>query len=375
MEITTFELLIFLPIILVIGIITSYEDIKIGKIRNKWVLTGIIAGVVLNIGLISYYAFSEGIGINWEYIIQLSSNFFITAVFSIVLWLNHLWSAGDAKLFITYSLIVPLSVFSNDYIPYFPSMVIFINTIIPFFVYLLVRNLNIFLKKDSLLSLGKKVLEDLPRKFASAIFLSWVLLWLNERFFHMGLLNFSLFMILFMMGSNAGISFIFEKYGWKKRYLYGLYLLMIVPRFVFSSSSSYIFSLNFLISIVLSYSIIGAFAQEIGSKCYTKIVSVKDLKTGDVLCEGIFLENKEYVKKDISFKSALSSAEGIIDYSPEGLSSEEVKKIKHIYKKEKLSFEGIKVLHTMPFAQLMFLGVIISIIAKGTFMALFYLGN
>ena len=29
----------FLPMILFLGIVTSYEDIKFGKIRNKWVIS------------------------------------------------------------------------------------------------------------------------------------------------------------------------------------------------------------------------------------------------------------------------------------------------------------------------------------------------
>lgn len=32
----------FLPMVLFLGIITSYEDIHSGKIRNKWIIAGFV---------------------------------------------------------------------------------------------------------------------------------------------------------------------------------------------------------------------------------------------------------------------------------------------------------------------------------------------
>ena len=45
--------LIFLPIILFLGIVTSYEDWKEGKIRNKWLLIAFGLGIVANVVLYS----------------------------------------------------------------------------------------------------------------------------------------------------------------------------------------------------------------------------------------------------------------------------------------------------------------------------------
>ena len=47
----------FLPMILLLGIVTSYEDIKFGKIRNKWIILALAYSIAANIALFSlkYY--------------------------------------------------------------------------------------------------------------------------------------------------------------------------------------------------------------------------------------------------------------------------------------------------------------------------------
>ena len=47
--------IIFLPVILFIGCVTSYEDFKSSKIRNKWILMGLLyAFAVYSVSWILY---------------------------------------------------------------------------------------------------------------------------------------------------------------------------------------------------------------------------------------------------------------------------------------------------------------------------------
>ena len=62
-----------LPALFLVGIATSVEDIKLGKVRNKWILIGLIYGLTVVIGLALwslianpasdfYYAYIANIG-------------------------------------------------------------------------------------------------------------------------------------------------------------------------------------------------------------------------------------------------------------------------------------------------------------------------
>ncbi len=127
----------FLPIIISLAIITSYEDIKIGKIRNKWILTALIFSFFINL-----FLFLTN-NITGKEIIDLSINFGITIIFAFVLWNFKFWSAGDGKLFIAYASLIPVIFYSAPFINIFPSFNLFINTIIPFFIYLLIKKIYV----------------------------------------------------------------------------------------------------------------------------------------------------------------------------------------------------------------------------------------
>ena len=59
----------FLPAIIALGVITSYEDLKYGKIKNKYVISSLIYSLIVNIIVIIYIAFMGG-WINYLYLVE-----------------------------------------------------------------------------------------------------------------------------------------------------------------------------------------------------------------------------------------------------------------------------------------------------------------
>jgi len=67
----------FLPGILILGSITSYEDIKFGKIRNKYIIAALAYAVLVYLGFILFNLKN----LNNVYLIELGVNFlFVVAI-------------------------------------------------------------------------------------------------------------------------------------------------------------------------------------------------------------------------------------------------------------------------------------------------------
>lgn len=123
--------ILFLAGIFGLGAITSYEDVKFGKIRNKWILAALAYSVIL---FACFWIFGD---LNKEYISKAAVNSAIALLTGFGIWKIELWSAGDAKLFFVYSLLIPLGLYSIQYSTLFPSIVLLINTFIPIFIFYL----------------------------------------------------------------------------------------------------------------------------------------------------------------------------------------------------------------------------------------------
>lgn len=175
--------ILFLPVIFLLGIVTSYEDIKYGKIRNKWIFWGFLYWLVLfcafflwNFYFDSIFSyFSDNIKLTsliqfeHDYLIAVVVNGFVALFFVFVLWEFGIIAAGDAKLFWLYSLLVPFTYYWKTYLYFFPSLILFFNTFVVIVVYLFVVSVLSYLQdnkgryKESILN----KLTDIKRKFKS----------------------------------------------------------------------------------------------------------------------------------------------------------------------------------------------------------------
>ncbi|MDP1852648.1 MAG: prepilin peptidase [Candidatus Omnitrophota bacterium] len=167
--------IIFLPIIFFIGLVTSYEDLRYSKIRNKWILIGLIYACVLYLSSwIIYYLSLSGITNN--VLAEISSglvhnfdkwcvNLITSIIVAYSLWYFKMWGAGDAKLFICYSALIPMGQYSRVYFNYyFASFSLLLSIFIPATAYLFLRSCAYFIKKFNFGKLKKQTAELIKEK-------------------------------------------------------------------------------------------------------------------------------------------------------------------------------------------------------------------
>jgi len=197
--------LFFLPAILIFGIITSYEDIKYGKIRNKYILFAFFYSILAYfIVLISYKALN--IPLNYSYFADLIINLLFAVVAGFLFWNFKLWSAADGKLFIAYAVLIPLTFYSNFYTNYFPSLALLINSFIPYILF----SFFLFLVKSRVIwkELRKTKKVEFLMLFLSFFWIKWALSFVMGFF----KVNFDLFVyLLIIMALSRGINFLFNK--------------------------------------------------------------------------------------------------------------------------------------------------------------------
>lgn len=144
---------IFLPVIILIGIFTSWEDIRDFKIRNRWVLAGLIYSFAVYVCASLYFfggkAYAAGAGaILWNFD-KMAINLIISIIVAYCLWHFKMWGAGDAKLFICYSALIPLGRYHFVYFGYyFAAFFLLLVTFVIATVFILLRSI-VFLAPKS----------------------------------------------------------------------------------------------------------------------------------------------------------------------------------------------------------------------------------
>ena len=132
---------LFVFLVIIIGLATSWEDIKFGKIRNKWILLGLAGGIALQAAALA------GGFLPTDLIFSGLLNALIALLVGYLLWYFDLWAAGDAKLFFVFALLLPLSYYSRTYLPFFPSFALLVNTFVPVLLFLLAQSIFFLFKK------------------------------------------------------------------------------------------------------------------------------------------------------------------------------------------------------------------------------------
>jgi hypothetical protein len=146
---------LFLPVLVFIGLVTSYQDFCYGKIRNKWIIFGATWGIGIWLLLLGWsqlaHVLSQAYSMNFAYImpsyvLKVAINSSISLVVGYLLWYFDLWSAGDAKLFFVISLLLPLKYYWKSAFPYFNSAVLLINIFSFALVFLALKSLFTVIK-------------------------------------------------------------------------------------------------------------------------------------------------------------------------------------------------------------------------------------
>lgn len=150
--------IIFLPAIVILGAVTSYEDLRRGKIRNKWVCLALFyAGVVYALSWVVYLFFESTSRDNLlapaatglvrdfdKWALSLAAGM----ISAFLLWRYKIWGAGDAKLFISYCALIPQAQYSKASEGYYFNFIFLLVCIfIPAAVFLFAKAAVHYLKK------------------------------------------------------------------------------------------------------------------------------------------------------------------------------------------------------------------------------------
>jgi Flp pilus assembly protein protease CpaA len=344
---------------LIFGIYTSYTDIKYGKIKNISIIFLLILGLFINIFLTKTLSIVE-LNIKSDFI-QSIINFIVTLAFGFFLWSAGLWSQGDAKLFLGYSLLLPVFTYKHGYIYFFPSLVILINTFIPIavfyilnsFIHAKLKNLKISIKQNFS---PKNIINLILYIFGLFFIIQFLLDYFNIR------LGFVLQMIILFI-----LMEILDKISSRATLI--LSVIGSLLRIIFSFNS--IFTLSFLFqffSTIIVFSILKLLISI--TEFYSEPVKIKDLKAGMMLSERLVKTKKGMEKRELSLMTIFdifsSVKEGLLGDVKTRLAEEDIKELQKMRREGKIKFNEIKITKMVPFAPFMFFGVLLTYFLQGS---------
>lgn len=183
----------------ILCLITSITDIRENRISNKVLIIFGIIGIILNI---AQYVLQTHIIWNVYFI-----NLTLVVVFSLLLYIFHIWAAGDSKLLIVMGLLIPANycIINHQMVPWCVLVVALSFGIS--FLYLIAESLWLFFKDRSSFSLAnvKKNIRTFLIAYArNIIYISLVLKledyfameWFNNHSFVMLGINISVILLV-----------------------------------------------------------------------------------------------------------------------------------------------------------------------------------
>jgi len=311
---------------------SSYTDISLSVIKNKVLIVYSCLGVVVNV---FYYIKNPN---SLSLFLQ---SFLIASLISYLMYYLNFWAAGDCKLMMAISLLMPAGFLKNR----FSLLSIIINAFIIAFFLLVLESLYLLIIKKKKISMSKDRAFRLIKSFLICYFNLYVFDYIYLMVFADSILNNRLLVLTI----NIIISIVINKYLFfeKKKYCYisiSLFILVLIDTFRNGYQFDYV-----TIAVVL---LINALRFLSDSFNYSEI-NIIDLKPGMIL----------------SFSSVLkfqgSRIKNLPMFTTEDLKTrinkEQVEAIKKWSNTEKGAKE-ITIVRKIPFAICLFISCIIFII-------------
>lgn len=204
----------FLPAVLALGIVSTLQDFRVRRISNLWIILSLI--YALGIHVILFVSADKQEVFWWVHNIV---NVLASAMVAIYFWKQNWWGGGDAKLFICYSALIPLSHYPFGYFSYyFAAFLLLIMTFVPAAIWTFIH------AQFNLIKAGKgiaykyrpeRVAEffQLSVGFTAILFISNLLTLMLSRNFHW-IMDFPLIIWLLGIGFYRVIFRLFQKRLW-----------------------------------------------------------------------------------------------------------------------------------------------------------------
>jgi len=295
-------------LILIFGSVTSYIDIKYGKIKNISVILLLIVGLFVNIFL-TKTLYTPSLDPS-SYFFQTITNFIISTILGFSLWFAGVFSEGDAKLFMGVSLLLPVSLYKYGYISLFPAVAILINTVIPIAIFFILKGL-VNIKGEQIKSL--KNIFNSKNFITNIIFLFGFSFLLQNIFYNLGF-GVNLFLQMFILFILMEV---LNKYIKQNILALSIIVSLIVIIFFYTIIFSVQFIVQFLILAVL-FQILVIIVYAIDFS-FGKEVKINQLKPGMVVGDKLVRVKDGYIMYKTPFLSLFDIFHSIRDNYSENL--------------------------------------------------------
>lgn len=351
----------------------SYTDVKTQKIPNFCSLGLVYVGTLSQL-MTWYLGKTTPLSILWL--------FFSGGFIAFALYWFGVFSPGDSKLFWGLSLIFPSALFSSlSGVLSFPPLILVLNIIAPY-------------------SIG--ILGYLLFKFALMPNKLNLIGYFFKTIFQKATLLEKLFSLLLFTGIGAGITYVFQRFGWEPDRFFSFVLVLVtliflqkllspVPKtpvyygvvsFVciwlsvqtmpsiaaFLSSLAFLSGLYFLFFVVVKQLVLG-----LASITLNHAVDVSGLEVGMIPAEQIVRVKQpdgtvSYERQPVDFSSGHDDAT-LISPNPAGLTSDEIVQLQNLAKEGALAAFGnrVNIQPSIRFAPVIFVGTLLTVLCQGPF--------
>jgi len=394
------DYLLLIPIF-IIGLITSFEDFRYGKIKNKWIKIGFLWGLTIFTLYIFWNLFflllqhfkmtpSSVFLLRVSYLGEVFLNTGIALIVGFLMWRWNTWSAGDVKLFVLFSFLLPLKFYSNTYLSYFPSFAFLINIfVVALGIFLIILSVTFFYwfftKERKTLSEEEKIVQKKKLKNSLFSFLKEILDLLVIFF-----VVISLFGIIFKSALGKDLIYLFTiKLGLENWVLFiallGFFIFLM--RFLQKIKKIfYVIAIILLIWLLRQWIILNqspfltikpmlsitaaiVFGGFIFRKAFGWYVNKKEIQEVNIENLKVYMRLTEESLNKLRGKDKKSFEKSIGRIYPDGLTKEQILSLKGIAEEKKIT--KLKIYKLSPFAILIFIGLIITIILRGSVIQLF----
>jgi len=369
--------------IFVIGLITSFEDFKYGKIKNKWIKIGFLWGLVIFTLYISwnfFFLFLQYLQITpvsvfllrFSYLGEVILNTGIALIIGFLMWRWNTWSAGDAKLFILFSFLLPLKFYSNTYLSYFPSFAFLINIfVIALGIFLIILNWTffhwLFRKERKNLSEEEKILQkkknikdifSLFKEMLNLLVIFFVMVSFFGIVFKSAFGKSSIYFFTIILGLEKWVLFItfLGLFVFLMKFLQKIkkiFYIAAIVLFVWMFYQWIVFNQSPLLTIkpMLSVTALIIFGGFIFRKAFDWHVSKKEVQEVDIKDLKIYMRLTEESLNKLRSEDKKSFEESIGKIYSDGLTREQVLFLKKLAEKKKITNE-IKNIQTFSFCDI-----------------------
>lgn len=332
-----------LPFAILLGIFSTYSDIKYSKIKNYLLL--FTFGSVLIINLVFAFLIRDYLLMYKEYYFQYFISVLFMFLLSLVLWISGYWNAADSKLMTVFSMLITPGMirynFSNLYIVNFFYNVIFIS-----FIFVIAKSAGNFKNiKDKMKYFRKITLSEMLILFVIIYSFSYIS---NLFFFINNGIDRIYITVIFTI--------LFFNFLRKLKLWYVVLFISVLINTFVNLHALYMIDYWKNLVLVFIFVLTTRILMEFLSFSNVDMVKINDLKTGQFLAQELIIDSPSEKTKKSFFDE--------IQYDLSmGLNEKNIKLIKA--KSHLLKEKNILISRKDPFAPYVFIGFILTL-AIGT---------